>query len=231
MAHHVFVTGGTGYLGQALLPALRARGHVVRALVRPGAERRLPDGVPYVVGDALDAESYAARVAPADTLVHLVGVPHPSPSKALEFERVDRVSALAALEAARRAGVRHLVYLSVAQPAPMMHAYVAVRAGVEAAMRRAHAEGGPAATFLRPWYVLGPGHRWPHLLRPLYALARLVPSMRDGAERLGLVTRPQIIAALVRAVERGADGIRIVDVPAIREARYDSSSSLTPVAG
>ena len=33
----VFVTGGTGYLGGALLPALLARGHRVRALARPGA--------------------------------------------------------------------------------------------------------------------------------------------------------------------------------------------------
>src|SRR5207237_3540678 len=133
-----------------------------------------------VLGDALDASSYAARVAPADTLVQLVGTPHPSPSKAAEFERVDRASGLAALDAARAGRVRHLVYVSVAQPAPIMRAYVAVRADVEAAIRDAHDVGGPAATFLRPWYVLGPGHQWPHLLRPLYALGRLLPSTRDG---------------------------------------------------
>jgi uncharacterized protein YbjT (DUF2867 family) len=39
----VFVTGGTGYLGGALLPALLARGHRVRALVRPGSEAKLRD--------------------------------------------------------------------------------------------------------------------------------------------------------------------------------------------
>ena len=31
------------------------------------------------------------------------------------------------------------------------------------------------ATFVRPWYVLGPGHRWPMLLKPMYALASMVP--------------------------------------------------------
>ena len=217
--HHVFVTGATGYLGGALLGALAARGHTVRALVRPGSERRLPSGVPYVLGDALDAASYASGVAPADTLVHLVGVPHPSPAKALEFERVDRASGLAAIAAARAAGVRHLVYVSVAQPAPVMRAYVAVRAAVEAAIRDAHAAGDLDATILRPWYVLGPGHRWPHLLRPVYAVLRRIPSTRDGATRLGLVTRAEMVAALVRAVEAPALGVRVVDVPGIKGMR------------
>ena len=40
----VFLTGGTGYMGQRLIPTLMARGHRVRALVRPGSERKLPDG-------------------------------------------------------------------------------------------------------------------------------------------------------------------------------------------
>jgi nucleoside-diphosphate-sugar epimerase len=218
MPNHVFVTGATGYLGRSLTEALLARGHTVRALVRPGSERRLAPNVPFVLGDALDAASYAPHVAPADTLVHLVGVPHPSPAKAPEFERVDKASGLAALSAARAAGVRHLVYVSVAQPAPIMRAYVAVRAAVEAEIHAAHAEGGAGATILRPWYVLGPGHRWPHLLRPMYAVLRRIPSTRDGAIRLGLVTRADMIAALVHAVEHPSLGVRVVDVPGIRRA-------------
>ncbi|HEX5135208.1 MAG TPA: NmrA family NAD(P)-binding protein, partial [Thermoanaerobaculia bacterium] len=35
----VFVAGGTGYIGRPLVAALLARGHGVRALVRPGSER------------------------------------------------------------------------------------------------------------------------------------------------------------------------------------------------
>ena len=49
---------------------------------------------------------------------------------------------------------------------------------------------------------MGPGHRWPALLIPLYAVASLVPSLRDGATRLGLVSLAQMVRALMEAVER-----------------------------
>jgi uncharacterized protein YbjT (DUF2867 family) len=229
LQRHVFVTGGTGYIGRALVGALVARGHTVRALVRPGADVRLPPGVPAVVGDALTAASYAAHVAPADTLVQLVGTPHPGPSKAAEFARVDLPSGLAAVEAALAAGVRHLVYVSVAQPAPVMRAYVAARAAVEGRIGVAHAEAGLAATVLRPWYVLGPGHRWPYLLVPLYALGRVLPATRPGAERLGLVSQAAMVAALVEAVETPPDGAaggpRVWEVPRIRTAARRTAST------
>jgi uncharacterized protein YbjT (DUF2867 family) len=152
----VFVTGGTGYLGRPLIARLLERGHSVAALVRRGSEGRLPVGARLVVGDAVRRESFADRIAPAKTFVQLVGVSHPSPAKAAEFRSVDLASVCATAEAASSAGVDHFVYLSVAQPAPaIMKAYAAVRAEGEAIVRAT----GMNATFLRPWYVLGPGHR------------------------------------------------------------------------
>ena len=111
--------GATGYIGRRLVDALVARGHRVRALVRPESAGRVPAGVTTVVGNALDASTFASAVMATDTLVHLVGTPHPSPSKAAEFQRVDLPSIRASVEAARRAQAAHLVYVSVAHPAPM----------------------------------------------------------------------------------------------------------------
>jgi uncharacterized protein YbjT (DUF2867 family) len=209
---HVFVTGGTGYLGRRLIPRLVERGHSVRALVRPGSERRLPAGCEVITGDALMAATFAEAVAPADTVVQLVGTPHPSPAKAREFLEVDLPSVRASVEAAAQAGVAHFVYVSVAQPAPVMKDYIAVRAAGEALVRASL----PQATFLRPWYVLGPGHRWPYGLVPLYWLAERVPAWRETSRRLSLVTLDQMLAALVHAVEHPPERERIVPASEIR---------------
>lgn len=210
----VFVTGATGYMGRALIPRLLARGHHVLALARSGSERRVPGGAVVVAGDALDAATYGACVPRGATLVHLVGVAHPSPAKAAEFRSVDLASLKASLEAAKGAGVAHVVYLSVAQPSPVMKAYQMARAEGE----RLLTETGIDITILRPWYVLGPGHRWPYVLLPVYALLELLPPTRDGARRLGLVTVGHMTAALVAAVETPPAGVRIVTVPEIRSA-------------
>jgi len=212
----VFITGGTGYIGRPLIDALLARGCEVHALVRAGSEGKLPHGAVPVIGNALDAETFALTIPAGATVVHLVGTPHPNPSKAAEFRRVDLASIQATVTAAVRAQVRHLVYVSVAHPAPVMKAYIAARAEGEAAV----AASGIPATILRPWYVLGPGHRWPYLLVPVYALLRRIPRTREGAERLGLVTRREMVAAISHAIENpSTGGIRIVEVPEIRRIR------------
>ena len=213
MAHRsVFITGGTGYLGRRLIPELLSRGHHVRALVRRGSEHKLPPRCEEVVGDALDAPSFASSVRPADTFVQLVGVPRPSPAKAREFRAVDLQSIRASVTAAVEAGINHFVYVSVAQPAPIMKAYIEVRAAGEKMIR----DSGLRATILRPWYVLGPGHRWPYLVLPIYHVLELIPSTRDTARRLGLVTLRQMVGALVAAVETPCDQLKIVDVPQIK---------------
>jgi len=193
----VFLTGGTGFLGSSLAAELLRRGHHVRALVRAGSESRVAQGCDIVHGDALRADSYAANIGTADTFVHLVGVAHPSPSKAEEFRNIDLVSCREAVNAAKQADIKHFVYLSVARPAPMMKAYQAVRAEGE----RMVIESEIPATFVRPWYVLGRGRRWPVILKPFYALARLFPLTREGANRLALVTLDQMTQTLAWAVE------------------------------
>jgi uncharacterized protein YbjT (DUF2867 family) len=208
----VFVTGGTGYLGRPLIARLLERGIAVHALARPGAEAKLPPRAVTVVGNALDDATFASSIPAGATLVHLVGTPHPSPAKAAEFRRVDLVSIQASTRAASKAGVAHFVYVSVAHPAPIMHAYIAVRREGEALV----AATGIRATILRPWYVLGPGHRWPYALVPIYAILRRLPATREAADRLGLVTHRAMVGALVHAVKNPpAQGVRVLDPPAI----------------
>lgn len=211
----IFITGGTGFMGRNLIPEVLKRGHSVRALVRRGSEAKLPEGCTVLVGDPLDAKSFANEIPPADTFVQLVGVSHPTPAKAREFRTVDLQSARESINAAVEAGVEHFIYVSVAQPAPIMKAYIEARAEGEALIR---ASGIKRATILRPWYVLGQGRQWPRILRPIYWILERLPSKRETARRLGLMTDREMRGALLAAIENPADGIRILSVPEIKAA-------------
>lgn len=208
----VVVIGSTGYLGSRLIPKLIERGHAVTAVVRPGSRARVPTGCRIVHADPLDAASLTPHMQAGATVVQLVGVPKPAPWKGPQFRAVDLAAGLASIEAARAAEVGHFVYVSVARPAPIMNAYLAVRRECEERLEAA----GLRATILRPWYILGPGHWWPLALQPVYRLMEQLPVTRDAAVRLGLVTLYEMLAGLVWAIEHPPVSHRVIEVPEIR---------------
>lgn len=220
----IFVAGGTGYIGRSLIHRLIDRGHTVRALVRQAslsrAQQILPDACAIVVADALDGATFRRQLDPCDTYVHLIGVANPSPAKAALFRSVDLLSVVEALSATANTSIQHFVYVSVTQfspgKTPAMHEYVEVRGEAESCIRARVSASPLTTTILRPWYVIGPGHRWPMALRPLYSLAALVPGWREMADAMGLVTHQQMVMALVDSIENCGGKIRVLDVPAIR---------------
>ena len=206
------MTGSTGYIGSRLVRRLLERGHRVHAAVRAAHALEPAPNLEVVECDVFNPTDVADAAGGRSTLVHLVGTRKPAPWKALQFEAVDLASARSAAIGAAMAQVKHIVYVSVARPAPVMHAYQRARAGAEAAF----AATGIPLTVLRPWYVLGPGHRWPVLLIPAYKLLERLPATRASALRLGLVTVNQMLNALVHAVEAPPIQSRIIEVPEIR---------------
>lgn len=219
----VTITGGTGYIGRALIERLIAGGHSVTALARPSSRHKVPAGAHIVEGSALDADEISRALTPGCTVVLLVGTPHPSPTKAREFQEVDLASVRAAATAIARSAVGHVIYVSVAHPAPVMKAYIEVRTEGE----RLLGDTGVPLTVLRPWYVLGPGHWWPIALVPFYKLFERIPSKRNTALRLGLVTHRQMVTALAAAVATQPPvSKRVVDVPAIRASEAGSKAAI-----
>ena len=222
-ARRVFVTGGTGYLGNNLIPVLIERGHRVRALVRPGSKGQVPAGCEVVSGNALDASTYRQLVRPCDTFIHLVGVPRSLSSDPAAVRAVDLVSGREAIGAAAELGIQHFVYLSVAHPAPFRKAYLAARCECERMIR----EHRLNATILRPWYVLRPGEHWPYVLLPFYKLAEWLPVTRSAAQRLGMVTLQEMVLSLVEAVESPAQGTNVMGVPEIRGSQLNLAMEKT----
>ena len=100
MTTPILITGGTGLLGRHLIPKITATGTMVRVLSRtqhePGSD------VEYVVGNVSTGEGLAAAVAGVDTVVHCAG-----------SSKRDEQKARHLVEAARPAGVRHVVFISV----------------------------------------------------------------------------------------------------------------------
>ena len=72
-------------------------------------------------------------------------------------------------------------------------------------------------TFVRPCYVLGPGHRWPYAILPVYWVLEKLAGTTASAQRLGLVTIDEMLDALIWAVENPPSDVQILDVPKIRE--------------
>ena len=211
--HPVFITGGTGYMGTRLIKRLLKDGYSVTALIRKGSEHKLPKGATPIIGDYFDPATFYQHIPEGAIFVQLLGVAHPSPKKAQQFKDIDGTSARASAIAAREAGVSHFIYVSVAMtPSKIMAAYQAVRKEGEEFILSEKLN----CTFIRPWYVLGPGHYWPILLLPVYGIAELVPSWRKKARAMGLVTIGQMINALVSTVKQPPQPYRILEIKDIR---------------
>lgn len=211
----VFITGATGYMGKRLIRQLLLRKHRVIALIRKGSESKVPAGAEIVMANAFDAITFQNHIPANSVFVQLLGVPHPNPKKAQLFRDIDLNSVKQSVQAAKSANVAHFIYVSVAmEPSSIMHAYQQARMEGEESCKKA----GLNCTFIRPWYVLGPGHWWPVILLPIYMIARLIPSLKHKAREFGLVTISQMIKTLVRAVESQPKSLQITGIKEIRSA-------------
>src|SRR5262245_49063405 len=109
----IFLTGGTGFLGKRLAARLAGAGHQVHALVRPSSPRaKLPDGVEATLGDVTDVDSLARGAEGCDAIVHAAALVKMWVRDRCAFDQVNVGGLRNVLEAARRAGVKRVLYTS-----------------------------------------------------------------------------------------------------------------------
>lgn len=231
------VTGSTGFLGRHLVAAAVARGHEVRALVRPG--RQAPPGATPVPGDLGDAGALAGLVEGAEVLLHLAALGVQSRDR--DWGRLVQVNVaqpLGLVDAAARAGVRRLVAAGTVleyrghgrlpdAPAPLpaicgedapadpLDPYGATKSAGGALLRARAAEAGLPCWYLRLAALYGPEDDAQKLLPSAIAAARAGrPFDASGGEQVRewLHVEDAVEALLAAIAAPPAAGVEVVNV-------------------
>lgn len=146
------VTGGTGFVGQALLDETGRRGLKVRALARRDQPAR--EGVEWLRGDLADRDALRALVEGAEAVLHVAGVVNTLDPMGFQLGNVAGTEAL--VEAAEQAGVRRLVFVSsLAAREPGLSAYGKSKRHAEEVVQNS----GLDWTIVRPPAIYGPRDR------------------------------------------------------------------------
>jgi uncharacterized protein YbjT (DUF2867 family) len=190
MQMKVLVTGATGNVGSRLVPELIKRGADVRIFTRKQPiQGAFPKEVEVAVGDLLDPDSVKRAMEGIDKLFLLNAV-----------GQSELMEALIGFGMARRAGVKHITYLSVFKADTMRDApHMATKLAVENAIRHS----GIPFTFLRPnGYMQSEAQ----IVKPVIMAMGFYP-MPLGEEGISMVDVRDIAqAAAISLTEEGHEG-------------------------
>jgi len=211
----VLLTGATGYIGGRLAPVLEAAGVSLRCLARhPAAlEARVSPRTEVVAGDLLDPASLDRALAGVDVAYYLV---HSMGAHGDYLEK-DRVAARNFAEAARRAGVRRIIYLgglATGDEALSKHLRSRIETGDE--LRK----GGVPVVEFRASVVVGSGSLSFELVRalverlPVMICPRWVSTM---AQPIGI---DDLLAYLVAALHLPGNESRTFEIGGADQASY-----------
>jgi farnesol dehydrogenase len=236
----VLVTGGTGYLGRALVGALSASGHEVVVYGRTASATGLP--VAAVDGDVRDAARLAAAVEGCDAILHSAALVATWRPRCREFDEVNVGGLRTVLGAAARHGIRRVVctssFLALTPAglvaAPAWNDYQRTKTAADAMADAAVRQGAPIIR-LYPGVIYGPGAATAgNLVGGMVAdhLAGRLPGV-IGSDRIWSFSFVEDVAAAhVAALERATPGSRYllggVDAPQMRV--FDIVQRLTGLA-
>ena len=200
------VTGGTGFVGQALLAALVAAGHEVRATTRDvsrGAKAAHVEWVRCDVNDQADVERALQGVHAAYFLVHGMG------GGQRDYAAKERRAALHFSEAAARAGVKRIIYVGGVAPRAKPSEHLKSRLEVGEILRA----GAVPTLELRASMIIGNGSASWQIVRDLAMRlpAMLLPAWT--ASRTCPVAIEDVTVALVRGLELPLPESAWYDIP------------------
>ena len=150
----VFVTGGSGFVGTAVLNELLAHGHEVYALSHHGALRVGNDRLHTIRGDLFDRSALDSGIRGCDAVIHLVGIIMERRQKGVTFERIHFEGTKAVVDAAKRNGVVRYIHMSaLGTRADAVSQYHRTKWKAEEYVRQSVLDW----TIIRPSFIHGPG--------------------------------------------------------------------------
>ncbi|MBD59263.1 MAG: epimerase [Citromicrobium sp.] len=190
------LTGGTGFVGQAVLDLLEGSGERVRVLARNVPEDRR--GFRWVEGSLNEPFALAHLVADAECVIHIAGLTRATNTD--HFEIVNVTGTLNVVEAAVRAGAKRMVFVSsLAAREPELSAYGLSKRRAETVV----AASGLDWTIVRPPGVYGP--RDTDFLEMFRAATKGVLPVPAGGR--GSLIHVRDLARLLLALREGGEGI------------------------
>ena len=196
----ILLTGGTGVIGEGLIPALLEAGHTVRLLSRgaDGDAREWPRGeVEPFAADVTDAKSLRGAALDCAAVVHVTGIVEESPPH-LTFERVNVKGTKNVLAEAARARVKRFLYVSSLGADRGRSAYHRSKFKAEEAVRASETDW----LILRPGNVYGPGDEVISTLLKLVRTLPAVPVVDAGDQQFQPVWYEDLGRAIARALAK-----------------------------
>ncbi len=206
----VFVTGGTGFVGNHVIQALLDRGNQVRAFVRQRSEYKLkrPQDLEISYGTVTSTADLVQGMTGCDAVIHLVGIIRPFPSKGITFERLHTEAAANVIAAAKESGVSRLVHMSALgarEDGPT--SYFRTKFAAEELVRTS----GLRYTIFRPSLIFGRGGEAVKMFAGMVKTV-VVPVIGDGNYRFQPVHVATVAQGFARALEVDAAQGRTLDV-------------------
>ncbi len=194
----VLVTGGTGVIGEGVIPELITRGHVVRLLSRHADDdaKQWP-GVEPFAGNVTDRSSLQHAADGCDAVVHIAGIAAEDPPK-LTFQAVNIDGTRNVLAEAKRAGVRRFVYVSSLGADVGESAYHKSKREAE----RLVETSGLDWTIVRPGNVYGPGDEVVSRILKMVRMLPAVPVIDSGDQEFQPIWHEDLAKILAAVVER-----------------------------
>lgn len=206
----ILVTGGTGFVGGHVVPALREQDRSVRCLVRdPRKAARLESwGCELVRGDMTDAASLRAAVDGVTTVVHLVAIRQ---GKAEQFERVMTQGTRNLLAAANEVGVGRFVHMSALGTTEETKDLVPYY-GAKWQMEKDVKGSGLPYVIFRPSFIFGREGGILPTFRKLAKLTPVTPIIGSGRQRIQPIWADDVGAYFAAAVDHEGAANRIFEV-------------------